>query len=243
MDGGFDGDVGAVAAEPPAAPRMAAQQDGAAVAGQRGLDAGLQLEAQGVGGGDGAGHVGAAFGRMQALLGAQFVEALIQIEAALMHQAIERHPAVVLDLEPDGAVSLAVVAGDVQGRADQAGAQKVGLPAGQGLAQGLFAQRQGRGAGRQAQGLTVEGAWGPSGRGEQAVAAADDFERRRLTASGGRPGAARRGLDIDHDGQQGAGDAHQSTDRAAGRGGGCIIMGAGGGDAFRRGRPAALEGG
>ncbi|MNX97700.1 hypothetical protein D3C86_1300760 [compost metagenome] len=148
-----------------------------------------------------------------------------------------------LDLEPDGAVAFAVVAVDVQGRADQAGAQQFALPAGQGLAQRLFAQRQRRGARRQAQGLTVQGARGPAGGGEQAVAAADDFECRRLTAGGGRPGAARRSLDIDHDGQQGAGDAHQSADGAAGRRGGRVVMGAGGGDALGRGGASALEGG
>ncbi len=241
MDGGFDGHVGAVAAEPPAAPGRAAQQDGAAVAGQRGLDARFQLEAQGVGGGDGSGRFWAAFGRMQPLFGAQFVQPLIDVEAALMHQTIERHPAVVLDLQPDGAVAFLMLTCDVQGGADQARTQKLALPAGQGFAQRLFAQGQGRGAGRQAQGLAVQGARRPPGRGEQAVAAANDLQRGGLAAGGGRPGVAGRGLDIDHDGQQRAGDAQQAADGAAGRGGGRIVMGAGGGDAFRRRGAAALE--
>ncbi len=158
-----------------------------------------------------------------------------------MHQTIERHPAVVLDLQPDGAVAFLMLARDVQGGADQARAQKLALPAGQGFAQRLFAQRQGRGAGRQAQGLAVQRARRPSGRGEQAVAAADDLQRGGLAAGGGRPGVAGRGLDIDHDGQQRAGDAQQAADGAAGRRGGRIVMGAGGGDAFRRRGAAALE--
>ncbi|MNX59944.1 hypothetical protein D3C86_908340 [compost metagenome] len=91
--------------------------------------------------------------------------------------------------------------------------------------------------------MTVQGARGPSGRGEQAVTAADDFQRGGLAAGSGRPGAARRSLDIHHDGQQGAGDAHQSADGAAGRRGGRVVMGAGGGDTLGRGWPSALEGG
>src|SRR5690606_29683914 len=117
------------------------------------------------------------------------------------------------------------------------------LPARQGFAQRLFAQGQGGGAGRQAQGLAVQGARSPSGRGEQAIAAADDLQGGRLAAGGGRPGVAGRGLDIDHDGQQRAGDAQQAADEAAGGGGGRIVMGAGGGDAFRRRGAAALEDG
>src|SRR5690606_30849878 len=134
-----------------------------------------------------------------------------------------------------------MLAGDVQGGADEARAQQLALPARQRLGQRLFAQRQGRGARRQAQCLSVQGARRPSCRGEQAVAAADDLQGRGLAAGGGRPGVARRDLAIDHDGQQGAGDAQQAADHAAGRGGGGVVMGAGGGDALGRGGPAALK--
>src|SRR5690606_40748674 len=145
------------------------------------------------------------------------------------------------DLQPDRAVAFLVLARDMKGGSDETRAQQLALPARQGFAQRLFAQGQGRGAGRQAQGLAVQGARGPSGRGEQAIAAADDLQRGGLAAGGGRPGVAGGRLDIDHDGQQGAGAAQQAADGAAGRGGGGVVMRARGGDALGRRGAAALK--
>ena len=73
VDRGFDGDVRPVGAEPPAPARMAAQQDRAAIPRQRGLDPRLQLEAHGIGGGDGADDVLLVWRWMQPATGiAQF---------------------------------------------------------------------------------------------------------------------------------------------------------------------------
>ena len=48
-------------------------------------------------------------GRMQPLLGPQFVETLVQIQPPLMHQAERLGPAVVLDLQPHRPVAVAAL--------------------------------------------------------------------------------------------------------------------------------------
>ena len=94
--------------------------------------------------------------RVQPLLGAQFVQPLIQIEAALVQQAKGVDPAVVFDLQPDGALAVALVDVDVQGAAEQAGAQQLALPAAQRL--GRATVRPGSGSNGRASGA------GPGGR-------------------------------------------------------------------------------
>ena len=247
MDAGFDGHVGAVGAEPPAPARGAAQQDRATVPRQRGLDPRLQMEADGVGGRDLADHLLAARRREQLLLSAQFVHPLVQIEAALVVQAEGLVPAVMLHVQPDGAVAVALIGGDMDRRPDQARAQQFALPAAQRFVQRPLAQGQGRMAGRQPQGLTIRRPRGPAGAGHQPILAAGDLQRHRLGAGGRPPGATGRRGGVGDDGQQGAGDPRQAGDGsgrrmsgiALGRGG--LVMGAGGGDTGDGGRSPALE--
>ena len=184
MDRRFDGHVRPVGAEPPAPSGMAAQQDRATIARQRGLDPGFELEADGVGGGDGADHLLLAGGRVQTLLGAKLVQPLVEIETALMQQAEIVNPAVVFGFQPDRALAVAALDVDMQRAGDQALTEQLALPAAQRGAGRGFAQRQGRMARGQAQALPVGGARRPAAAGDQTVAPADDLERQRRGAGG-----------------------------------------------------------
>ncbi|KAK0329652.1 hypothetical protein LTR94_035911, partial [Friedmanniomyces endolithicus] len=102
------------------------------------------MEADGVGSRDLAHLLLAARRGEQPFLGAKLVQALIQIQPALMVQAEQLGPAVVFQVQPDRAVPLAVVGVDVDRRADQARPQQLALPAAQRIVQRAFAQGQGR---------------------------------------------------------------------------------------------------
>ena len=201
------------------------------------------MEADGVGGRDLAHHLLAARRREQPLLGAQFVEPLVQIKPTLMIEAEQLGPTVVLHLQPDGAVAFATVGRDVDRRADKPGTQQVALPSAQRLVQRPLAQGQGRMGRGQAQGLAVGGGRGPARAGEQPISAAGDLQRQRLGAGRCAPGAMRRRSRVGDHRQQRAGDACQAGDLSDGQGLGILVMGASGGDPFGVGGAPALEAG
>jgi len=76
---------------------------------------------------------------VEAFLSAQFVQLLIQIEAALVQKTMGSDPAVMFGFQPDGTVGLAMLHSDRQGSGDEARTEQIGMPASEGLAEGPVA--------------------------------------------------------------------------------------------------------